>query len=420
VLNILEIAHDHPSWTTGGTEFVAKDLTDALDSRSDVTARLLVAATRLQRPQSIPGVLEAIGRDFVLPTGKYDRFTMLRHDGLVWLESLERVLDHLRPDVIHLHGLDRLGAEILPVFRRLAPSARLVLTLHDYQLICPNDGLLLTTAEKQRCAGMQADRCGRCFPEITADRHVLRKAHLHALLGVVDAFIAPSRFLKARFAEWGLPDRKLHVIPNAMRGAGGAEPASPPGAGRMRSRRNRFAYFGNISQHKGSLVFLEAAACLRRRDADLRLDIHGSLGWSDAAFRARFDEGLANAGHLVQYRGPYERAAMPDLLAQTDWVVVPSIWWENAPLIIHEAKAAGRPVICSGVGGMAELVQDGLDGLHVSPGDAAGLAEIMEEASRDVDLWQRLAAASREKASFEAVVSTHLDLFQSLFDKAAA
>ena len=102
-----------------------------------------------------------------------------------------------------------------------------------------------------------------------------------------------------------------------------------------------------------------------------------------------------------------------------DWVVVPSIWWENAPLVIHEARAAGRPVICSGIGGMAELVEDGVTGLHVPPGDAAALAETMRwprPTPTAGTAWRGRSAP----ASHAAFVDAHLGLYQPLRDRVAA
>ena len=75
-----------------------------------------------------------------------------------------------------------------------------------------------------------------------------------------------------------------------------------------------------------------------------------------------------------------------------DWVVVPSIWWENSPLVIQEAFARGRPVICSDVGGMAEKVADGVDGLHFERGNPASLADTIERAITTPGLWDRLRA----------------------------
>ena len=409
-LRILQVAHDHPDWTAGGTEIVAHDLARALDARAGIACRLLVASTTAQRPTAEPGRLGAHGRDMVLQTGAYDRFSMMRLDGGHWLDSLEQVLRTVRPDVVHLHGLDRIGAAVVPALRRLVPACRIVLTLHDYQLICPNEGLLLTTDEGARCRGAQPDLCRRCFPQLAASRHALRRAHLLALLAHVDALVAPSAFLRDRFVDWGLAASRIRLLPNAVAAAA----AMPDEAGR--DRRDRFAFFGTIAAHKGVLVLLDAAA--RLRDGEGRVAIHGGLRWADAGFRAAFADKLAAARPAAEHLGPYDRADVGALMRRADWVVVPSLWWENAPLVIEEARAAGRPVICSGIGGMAEKVRDDLDGLHVPAGDAAALAETMRRAS-DPALWTRLAAGAAP-ASHSAFVDAHVALYQQLPTRMAA
>lgn len=404
-LRILQIAHDHPEWTTGGTEFVAHGLARAFDALPGVTARFLTAATKLHRPDARPGSLQAIGRDFVLMTGAYDGFTMLRQDGTDWLDALGRVLGTVQPHIVHLHSLDRLGAEIVPAIRRLAPACRIVLTLHDYQVICAADGLMRTT-DGAICPGASPDRCRRCFPEIPAARHALRKAHLMAVLAQVDQVIAPSQFLRDRMIEWGIAPRKLTLIRN------GVVPAGTPDRPR-RGRRNRFALFGNIARHKGSLVLLDAAAQLARQGADLRISLHGGLGWSNAAFRAEFEDKLRAAAPIARHIGPYDRATVTGLMQQADWIVVPSLWVENAPLVILEAKAAQRPVICSGIGGMAELVRNGVDGLHVPPGNAALLADQLKLAASSPALWKKLASAATSR-TFETMLADHMALYRTL------
>jgi len=409
-LRILQVAHDHPDWTAGGTEIVAHDLARALDDRAGVACRLLVAATDLQRPGAAPGRLGAYGRDLVLQTGAYDRFSMLRLDGSEWLESLQQVMRSVEPHVVHLHGLDRIGAAVVPALRRLAPDCRIVLTLHDYQLICPNEGLLLTAGEGARCRGAQPDRCRRCFPDLAASRHALRRAHLLALLASVEAFVAPSAFLRDRFVAWGLDPKRIRLLPNAV-GSHERHPDEP-----VRERRDRFSFFGTIAPHKGVLVLLDAAA--RLRDGEGRVAIHGGLGWADTGFRAAFGEALAAARPTAEHFGPYDQSDVGTLMRRADWVVVPSLWWENAPLVIEEARAAGRPVICSDIGGMAEKVHDGIDGLHFPAGDAAALAETMRAAT-DAALWTRLAAGAAP-ARHDAFVDAHVDLYQQLTTRMAA
>jgi glycosyltransferase involved in cell wall biosynthesis len=77
-------------------------------------------------------------------------------------------------------------------------------------------------------------------------------------------------------------------------------------------------------------------------------------------------------------------------MADIDWVVIPSIWFENAPLVIQEAFYHGRPVICSDIGGMAEKITHGVDGLHFRVGDAHHLAQIIRCAAGERGLWDRL------------------------------
>ena len=412
-LRILQVAHDHPDWTPGGTEILAHDLARSMAQRPGFSARFLAAATSLQRPGAAPGSLHALGEDFVLQTGAYDRFTMSRMDGTDWLASLARVLDAARPDVVHLHGLDRIGVEVVPVVRRLAPRTRIVLTLHDYQFICANEGLMVTTDSGARCAGAAPDRCRVCFPDQSAPRHALRRAHLLAVLASVDEFIAPSAFLKQRFVEWGVEPDRIRLIPNAV------AVATPPDAPEpARERRNRFAFFGNIARHKGVLVLLAAAARLQAQGADLRISLHGGLGMAEPGFRQEFEAALRAAAPLAQHVGPYDRAEVVELMRRTDWVVAPSVWWENAPLVIHEARVAGRPVICSGIGGMAELVSHGVDGLHVPAGDAAALAETLHAAA-DSAIWDAL-AANAAPSSYAAFVDAHCRIYRNLLDRVPA
>ncbi|MCE6958580.1 glycosyltransferase family 4 protein [Cereibacter sphaeroides] len=406
-LRILQIAHDHPDWTTGGTEIVAHDLHRALERRG-LNSTFLAAATSLQRPEAVAGSLGRQGGDVVLRTGGYDRFLMNRLDGLRWLDSLRRLVADTRPEVVHLHGIDRIGAEVIPALRRLAPAARIVLTLHDYQIICPNDGLLLTRPEIMRCRGASPDGCRSCFPDLGAARHALRKTYLATILQGVDLFLAPSRFLRDRFLDWGLPAGRVRLMPNAVAPLALMQD-------RPRVRRDRFAFFGSIAPHKGVLTLLDAAAQLKAEGAALRLALHGGLRHPTPEFRGAFDARLAAAQPLAQHLGPYDRNALASRMADVDWVVVPSLWWENAPLVILEAQAAGRPVIASGVGGMAELVRDGATGLLVPPGDASALAETLRAAAEDAPLWARL-AGSQPRASHEAFVDAHLDVYRSLHE----
>ena len=92
----------------------------------------------------------------------------------------------------------------------------------------------------------------------------------------------------------------------------------------------------------------------------------------------------------MTFAGRYNYAELASLMSNVDWIVVPSIWWENSPLVIQEAFHFGRPVICSDIGGMAEKVDDGVNGLHFRAGDPTSLARTIKRAAEEPQLWERL------------------------------
>ena len=117
-------------------------------------------------------------------------------------------------------------------------------------------------------------------------------------------------------------------------------------------------------------------------DFDGHLWIHGAnLEHAKPEFRAELRELLEKTREKVTFAGRYERHELAELLARTDWVVIPSIWWETGPLTVSEAFMHDRPVICSNIGGMSERVEDGVNGLHFRRGDAHDLAAVLQRAA---------------------------------------
>ncbi len=97
-----------------------------------------------------------------------------------------------------------------------------------------------------------------------------------------------------------------------------------------------------------------------------------------------------------------------------DAVVVPSIWWENAPVVIQEALLVGRPVICSDIGGMAEKVRPGLDGLHFSAGRPRSLARVLQTIAEVPDMLQSLARTIRPPWTTQDALRAYLDIYKTL------
>ncbi|MEZ2408683.1 glycosyltransferase family 4 protein [Bosea sp. RCC_152_1] len=405
---ILVVAHNHPALHPGGTEIFAHDLAGAY--REQGCEVLFLGATNTIHREPHPGTaLQSVGEDVVLWSAHYDRFHMSQIDHYGTLQDLGTLLSEFHPDVIHVHHLALIGAEFLTLARRLLPRTAIVMTLHDYYPICHHDGLMVRPGDRQRCAGASPAGCHGCFPEIGADRFLLRERFIKTHLAAVDHFVAPSRFLRQRYIEWGLPGDRIEVFANAR-------PAQEPVPHRRATgRRASFGYFGNLNPWKGVLPLLQAARILQASgESGFSLRIHGGAPFQSEAFTSALDAALAGTEGVVTHCGAYARDEVPALMAEIDWVVMPSIWWENAPLVIQEAFQHRRPLIVSDIGGMAEMVRDEIDGLHVRPGDPAALARTMRRAMEEAGLWQRLVHGIAEQPSLAACAARHLALFDSL------
>lgn len=409
-MRILFLCHGHPALQAGGTEIAAHALFRELRSRAGIEGAFVAGASALHRPPSPGTAIQAIGEaadEMLLWTAGFDRFLLSQTDLYGTAPALAELIETLRPDLVHLHHLLLIGADLLRLIRRIRPQARIVLTLHDYYTICAHEGTMLTT-DGSLCTQASPDSCARCLSGPSATDFRLREVMLRQLLGLVDHFIAPSRFLRDRYVAWGIEPSRISVLQNGLV----AEPAAAhrdAGEG----KRDRFAFFGHINRFKGATLLLEAAAMLTQEGVAHRIDLHGGTAFQTPEFLKRF-AALLRAAPGARQHGAYARAALPRLVADADWVVVPSLWWENAPLVIQEAHRHRRPVITADIGGMAEMVADGTDGLLFRAGDARALADVMKRAAGDPVLWQQLVQGIRPPMEVEAAADRHLALYEAL------
>ena len=371
---VMVISHGHPDRSPGGGENAAYALFEGLSARPDVAALFVSREPPGERGEPALGVGSADGSEVVLRS-ETEPFRLSLLDPAVAYHDFARLLEWFRPDIVHFHHYFRLGVELLRTVRQHSPNVPIVLTLHEFLAMCRNDGQMIKTKGRGLCDRAEPGACHDCFPAITAEDFVLRERYIKSFFGLVDAFVVPSAFLARRYAAWGLPNERLHVIENGLRGTeGGAE--VPPRTGLAR----RLGFFGQIIPTKGLHVLLEAMALLplELRDGPdpITLDVNGSrLEEQPLQYQELVRERLAAVERNVRLNGRYTPAELPDLMRNVDWLVMPSVWWENSPLVIQEAFAYQTPVICAGIGGMAEKVTDGVNGLHFRVGDAQHLAE---------------------------------------------
>jgi len=413
-LRILQVCHNHPSLHPGGTEIFAHDLFTAFKSVPGIASAFLACVSGLHRDPKPGTRLQAMGHngdEMLLWSGHYDRFYQSQVDLYGVVPELAQFLRNFRPDIVHVHHTQLLGMEMLFLIRRVLPQARIVYTLHDYFPICAHEGQMVTTKDHTLCERASPDACHGCFPKASPDKFVLRETHIKNMFRMVDQFLAPSKFLEQRYIAWGLAPERIRIMRNGR-------PALPPQRSREPGRANVFATFGNVSPFKGTLVALDAAARVAAGGkSDFELRIHGGMPFQTDAFRAKFEAAL-EAAPAARHLGAYDSGRRPALMASVDWVIVPSIWWENAPLVISEAFQAGKPVLCSDIGGMAEMVEDGVNGLHFRAGDPADLARVMRRALSERNLRAKLAEGIPAVPSIADCAFEHLKLYGALRDQA--
>jgi glycosyltransferase involved in cell wall biosynthesis len=231
--------------------------------------------------------------------------------------------------------------------------------------------------------------------------HLLEKA-----VGSIDRFIAPTAFVRDLFAEANLiaADRIIR-IPHGI-DITDVRPRIPdPPEGPL-----RVAYLGGISWQKGVHVLIDAVAQLE--PADVSLQVYGDLT-TFPEYGGQLTE-LAGGRPNITFAGRLSRDEVWGALARTDVLVVPSLWYETAALVIQEAFAAGVPVITSSLGALVERVRHGVDGLLTPPGDSSALAAILVSLSRDRAQLEGLRAQIRPVMTIDEHVDCVLTEYRRL------
>ena len=296
--------------------------------------------------------------------------------------KLARLIDRAGPDVCHAHNVyHHLSPSIFGLVR--ARGIPLVMTLHDLKLACPAYSMLTHDGICERCKDgrlyqVVTNRCMKGSLALSA--LVMLESYLHRMLGSymrnVDRFLVPSRFYLQKLVEWGFPAERFEHVPNFV-AAESFEACYAPG--------RRFVYFGRLSREKGVATLIRAAA-----QAQVGLDVIGT-GPAERDLRA-----LA-AGLDVRFLGYLTGTKLNAAVSAGRAVVVPSEWYENAPLAVLEGAALGKPLIVARIGGLPELVVDNESGWSFESGSVTELAATLRRVAAlpDADVAAAGMAARR-------------------------
>ncbi|PZD97371.1 hypothetical protein DNH61_03210 [Paenibacillus sambharensis] len=267
------------------------------------------------------------------------------------------ILTREQPSIIHIAHPMRGIAFMQSALRLGIPY---VLTLTDFWTVCPKS--ILLHSNRQLCAGPEGGLS--CLAHCQIPDAAERLQAVTPLLLAARHILAPSAFL-ASFIKHVIPSLPIEVIHHGMR----HETLVPNERQYHKNSSLTLLYGGSLNEHKGVHVLIKAMSFVPSKRIKLLIYGSGSPEYTALLHRA------ARKDKRILFRGTYTEAELPSLYQEADIAVVPSIWYENHPLALHEALASHVPVLSSNIGGMAEKIVDGLNGYTFRTADARHLAQ---------------------------------------------
>ena len=325
-------------------------------------------------------------------------------------KKMKEVLDDFKPDVVHLNNFQRqLSASIIaPIKQRKIP---LVYTAHDLQAICP--AILMLDKNKTICEKCINGKYINCIKS-----KCIKDSNLKSLLGAIetryyrmkkvyqneiDCIISPSAFVKEKLVQDGIDSKKIKVINNFIN----LEEYD------LNVEDKGYAlYCGRLSKEKGILNLVEAFSKIKNE----QLYIVGTGPEEENIKKIIKQNNLKN----IRMLGYLNKEKLKDVLRNSSFVVLPSIWYENCPYSIIEAQAIGKAVVCSKIGGIPELIDDGKDGLLYKYNDIDELIEKINKMFKDKTIRKNMEKNAKEKAkkySKENYYNELIKVYKSIKEK---
>lgn len=398
-MHILIANNIYPPIQAGGAEIIVANIAEGLAARGH---RVTVVSTCSPNDEPYPTEMRN-GVEIIrfFPKNLYwhwERQNRKGYEKALWHlrdawnrdagRKFQQIIAEQKHDILHTHLLDGMSA----ILWRKARMAGIptIHTAHDYHLLCPR-AMLLTKSLKL---------CTK--PQIPCQ--IYRKFHLYTTRDI-DLFCSPSKFLLNKHLEAGIKAKNAKVVRNGI--------VLPSKNNKQESSKNsvkKFLFPARLTTEKGCEVLLNAIKLLPE---DLRFEL-AVAGKGDYA--GKFIE-LAKNDQRIKYLGYISGEQKEAVFASSDWLIIPSIWYENAPVVIVEAAAYGLGVIGSDIGAIPEFVEHEKTGFRFTAGDPQDLANSIIRAVKDQEILPNLAHNTKQiltTASIENMAESYEREYETL------
>ena len=374
-----------------------------------------------------------------VPMGEQTNVAEAEYNNLFFARWFRGYLKQFKPDIVHFFHLGLLSASAIDVCLELGIPR--VMTPTDFWLVCPNNQLRLP--DNSLCTGPDRDsvNCVKHAVLNNQPSYVARTFNLlpHRVVAAmiesinrgtfsgswfspfVRALSKRAEFLKERMNKLDRVIAPTHLMEKILVNNGlnpgkaiysrfGIRPITPEAHEPDADGKIRVGFIGGLAKHKGAHILINAAQRLQG-NLSIELNIYGR----GDSFPEYFNKlrRLAAGNPRIHFCGTFPNEQIGKIFARLDVLVVPSIWYENTPLVIYSAQAAGCPVIATNLGGMAEVIEHEKNGLLFEAGDVAGLASAIERLALDRKLLHQLAMNAPKPKS----ISDYVTELKNIYDE---
>lgn len=441
-LRILQIVHSFPPYNLAGTEIYTYNLAEELAKKHRVfifhrvnNSQISEFTISYNRHKNLD--VYAINNTF----RKCSSFEEIYENKII-NDNFAKILNDINPDIVHIQHLLFLSAGIIEEVKK--KNIPVVFTLNDYWLICPQSQLIKNNLET--CQKNTALDCIHCVKyQLSIKKKILniyhflhgkvpvfliamlksiyfacarisllsrkeevrqinlRNKRLSQISSMVDIFLSPSVFLRKKFIEFGIPDNKILIFRY------GLNTKFFKKFQETKAEVIRFGFIGTLLPSKGVAILIRAFKKIKAGNIELK--VYGR----QASYRGfenylRYIKKLAK-GKSIRFMGGYNNEDIAEILSGLDVLVVPSIWYENYPLVIQEALLAKVLLIASRIGGIPELIDDNINGLLFEPGDSEELQEKMQYVIENPDFFKKV----RENIPTVENIESHAEKMERLY-----
>lgn len=450
-MRILQVVHSLPFLNQAGTEVYTYNLSLELSKRHQVYIFSRVCNTKQKEYKVTKQNMNGITVYLINNTFKDCNSFEMYYENEAIDKKFAELLDKIMPDVVHIQHLVFLSIGLIKIISNR--GIPIVFTLHDYWLICPKWHIFKngSTPCEKVFSGNFDQECLNCLSEILHIKRGAKRVYLlskwllpnfalswlknayllciqrisdyntginklkerarkiNAFLNSIDFFIAPSEYLKNKFIEFGISSEKIRLSQN------GLNSELFKGIQKVRTDKIRFAFIGTILPAKGLHILIESFNRIKNRDVELKIygRLYPYVGFE--YYPSYLKKIIKNKN--IRFMGEFNYFEIAKIFSEIDILVVPSVWYENSPLVIKEAFLSKTPVIASKIGGIPELVNDGVNGLLFNPGDSNDLQEKIQYLIDSPDIIERLKENIPKVKSIEDNASEVEDIYNKLIAK---